>query len=167
MAGVFTLDPSIHPDIAPLAWLVGRWEGAGALDYPTIEAARFEQEIDVSHDGRPFLFWESHSWLLDEQGERVRPSGTESGYWRPGKEGEVELLLAHPTGIVELYYGTVEPARIELHTDGVLRSPTAKEYTAASRMYGLVNSNLMWVMDMAAVGQPMTSHLSGELKRVE
>ena len=34
-------------------------------------------------------------------------------------------------------------------------------------MYGLVKSNLMWVMDMAAMGQPMTSHLSAELKRVE
>ena len=55
---------------------------------------------------------------------------------------------------------------IELRTDGVLRSPHAKEYNAASRLYGLVNSNLMWAMDMAAVGQPLQSHLSAELKRV-
>ena len=52
-------------------------------------------------------------------------------------------------------------------TDGVMRSPLAKEYSAASRMYGYVHSNLMWVMDMAAVGQPLQPHLSGELKRVE
>jgi hypothetical protein len=30
-----------------------------------------------------------------------------------------------------------------------------------------VGGNLMWVMDMAAVGQPMQSHISAELKRVE
>jgi hypothetical protein len=48
-----------------------------------------------------------------------------------------------------------------------MRSPAAKEYTAAHRLYGLVNSNLMWVMDMAAMGQPLQSHVSAELKRVE
>ncbi|WP_114203346.1 FABP family protein [Janibacter anophelis] len=167
MGRVFTLDPTIHPDIAPLAWLVGRWEGAGVLGYPTIESANFGQEIVVSHDTRPFLRWESQSWILDDAGNKVRPSGTELGFWRPAGEGEAELLLTHPTGIVELYYGTVEPGRIELQTDGVLRSPHAKDYTAAKRMYGLVQSNLMWVMDMAAMGQPLTSHLSAELKRVD
>jgi len=49
----------------------------------------------------------------------------------------------------------------------VLRSAHAKEYNAASRLYGLVNSNLMWAMDMAATGHPMQSHASAELKRVE
>ena len=164
---MFTLDPTIHPDIAPPAWLVGRWEGAGVLGYPTIESANCGQELIVSHDERAHLRWESRTWILDEKGEKVRPAGTELGFWRPGGEGHAELLLTHPTGYVEMYYGTVEPGRIELHTDGVIRSPQAKEYTAATRMYGLVNSNLMWVMDMAAVGQPMTSHLSAELKRVE
>lgn len=164
---MFTLDPTIHPDIAPLAWLVGRWEGAGVVGYPTIESANFGQELVVTHDKRPFLRWESTTWILDDAGNKVRPSGTELGFWRPGGEGEAELLLAHPTGIVEMYYGTVEPGRIELQTDGIIRSPHAKEYSSAKRMYGLVKSNLMWVMDMTAAGQPMSSHVSAELKRVE
>ena len=36
-----------------------------------------------SHDGRPFLEWQSHTWLLDEAGNRVRPLATELGFWRP------------------------------------------------------------------------------------
>ncbi|WP_370891942.1 FABP family protein [Janibacter sp. GXQ6167] len=164
---MFTIDPTLNPEIAPLAWLVGTWEGAGVVGYPTMESANFGQEIVCSHDGRPFLRWESRTWLLDESGEKVRPLATELGFWRPGGDGEVELLLTHPTGFLEMYYGSVEPAKIQLRTDGVLRSPHAKEYTAAQRLYGLVESNLMWVMDMAAVGQPMTSHVSAELKRVE
>jgi len=162
----FTLDPDLPPDLAPLAWLVGRWEGAGVVGYPTIESANFGQEVEVSHDGRPFLSWHSRTWLLDDAGEKVRPLATEVGFWRPQPDGEVELLLAHPTGIVEMYYGTAEPAKIELRTDSVVRSPRAKEYSAAHRLYGLVNSNLLWVMDMAAVGQPLQSHVSAELKRV-
>ncbi|WP_068396770.1 FABP family protein [Kribbia dieselivorans] len=163
---MFTLDADLHPDLAPLAWLVGRWEGAGVVGYPTIESAHFGQEIEVTHDGRPFLEWQSRTWLLDGVGNRLRPSGREMGFWRPLPDGEVELLLTHPTGIVEMYFGTVTPAKIDLKTDGVMRSPHAKEYTAATRMYGLVNSDLMYAMDMAAMGQPLQSHISAQLKRV-
>jgi hypothetical protein len=164
---MFHLDQDIPEPLRPLAWLIGRWEGAGVLGYPTIESAHFGQEIEVTHDGRSFLKWESRAWILDSAtGEKVRPAAVESGFWRPLPDGEVELLLVHPTGILELYYGTIEPARIELKTDGVMRSPRAKEYNAATRMYGLVDSQLMWAMDMAAVGQELQSHLSATLKRV-
>ena len=163
---VFHLDTNLPRELASIAWLVGRWEGAGVVGYPTIESANFGQEVEVSHDGRPFLEWHSRTWLLDDAGEKVRPLATELGFWRPGDDGHVELLLTHPTGIVELYYGTAGSAKIDLRTDGVLRSPSAKEYNAATRLYGLVNSDLMWAMDMAAAGQPMQSHVSAQLKRV-
>ena len=55
---------------------------------------------------------------------------------------------------------------MHLHTDTVVRSRHAKEYRAAARLYGYVDSDLMWTMDMAAVGQPMTNHLSARLKKV-
>ncbi len=164
----FELDITLNPVLAPLAWLVGRWEGAGVLGYPTIESANFGQELEISHDGRPFLEMSSRSWLLDDAGEKVRPLGRELAFWRVLENGEIELLAAHPTGVVEMYVGRKDPERpaIQLATDGVLRSPAAKEYNSGARMYGLVDSQLMWVMDMAAVGQPMTSHLSAQLKRV-
>lgn len=165
---MFSLDADIPEPLRPLAWLLGRWEGVGVVGYPTIEEAQFGQELEVSHDGRGFLRWDSRAWILDPTtGAKVRPAAVESGFWRPLENGEVELLLVHPTGILELYYGTMEPARIQLKTDGVLRSPGAKEYNAATRIYGLVESQLFWAMDMAAVGQELQSHLSARLKRVE
>ncbi len=165
---MFELDVSLPERLRSMAWLIGRWEGAGVVGYPTIESVNFGQEIVCSHDGRGFLEWQSHTWLLDaESGERVRPLATELGFWRPSEDGrEVELLLAHPTGIVEMYYGSMEPAKVQVQTDSVVRSPAAKEYNAASRLYGLVESQLMWVMDMAAVGQQLQSHVSAQLKRV-
>jgi hypothetical protein len=48
----------------------------------------------------------------------------------------------------------------------VARTETAKEYSAATRIYGLVAGDLLWAMDMAAVGNPLTSHASAQLKRV-
>jgi len=163
----FEIRSDLPPDLLPLAWMIGRWEGAGVVGYPTIESVNFGQEIIVSNDGRPFLEWQSRTWLLNDAGEQVRPLATELGFWRPAGDGEVELLLTHPTGIVEMYHGTVEPAKIEVRTDGVIRSPLAKEYNAGHRLYGLVESQLMWAMDMAAVGQPLQSHASAQLKRVE
>ena len=101
----------------------------------------------------------------------MRPLATEVGFWRPVPETEdgtnVELLLTHPTGFVEMYAGHAQPAKVELRTDGVMRSPLAKKYTAAHRMYGYVQSNLMWAMDMAAMDEPLPFHVSAELRRVE
>lgn len=156
----------MHLDCAPLAWMIGSWAGAGVVGYPSIDSRNFGQEIEVTHDGRPFLMWTSRTWLLDEQGNKEAPSAVETGFWRPQPEGGVELLLAHPTGIVEMYYGETSPAKVEVRTDGVIRSAQAKEYAAAHRLYGYVNGNMMWVMDMSATGHEMTSHVSAELKRV-
>ena len=77
-------------------------------------------------------------------------------------------MLTAPTGIIEMSVGRREPGRpaVHLRTDGVLRSPAAKEYNAGTRMYGLVDSQLLFAMDMAAVGHGLQSHLSAKLKRV-
>jgi len=189
------LSSDLPTPLIPLAWLIGKWAGAGVIGYPTIEEARFGQEIEFSHDGRPFLSYRSQTWLLDDDGNQTRPLATEIGFWRPvaatvghadedelsGEAGsggeadsageasrgtELEVLLAHPTGFVEIYLGNVTGPRIDLATDLVARTATAKEYTAASRLYGLVESDLLWAMDMAAMGQPLQSHASARLKRM-
>ncbi|MCE1177745.1 MAG: FABP family protein [Micrococcales bacterium] len=165
----FHLDIDMPRELAPLAWLIGHWEGAGVVGYPSMEESmNFGQELDVTHDGRPFLEWQSRTWILDADGNKVRLAARELGFWRVVNDGkEAELLLTHPTGIVEMYYGTIEPAKIHLRTDGVIRSPHAKDYKAASRLYGLVDGDLMYAMDMAAGDNALQPHLSAQLKRVD
>lgn len=160
-------------ELAHLAWLIGRWVGVGTGHYPTIEDFRFGQEVSFSTDGRPFLTYWSRSWLLDESGNRVRPLATEAGFWRARPDNGVEVTLDHPTGFAELWFGTVEVtgienavitgARTSLETDAVMRTPSAKEYTAGERMYGLVDGKLLWTFDMSAMGQPMQNHLAASL----
>ena len=156
----------LHPDLAPLAFLLGRWEGAGVVGYPTIESANFGQEITFSHNGKPFLIYTSRTWRLDEEGHIGAPLATESGFWRPQPDNKLEVMMAHPTGIVEIYLGEVSGTRIDLATDVVARTESAKEYTAGRRLYGLIGEDLGWAYDMAAVGQPLQSHMSAQLKRV-
>ncbi len=156
----------LHPDLAPLAFLLGRWEGAGVGGYPTIESFQFGQEMNFSHNGKPFLSYTSRTWRLDAEGHLGQPLATETGFWRPQPDGQVELLLAHPTGIIEIYLGEVSGTRVDLATDVVARTESAKEYTAGRRLYGLIGDDLGWAYDMAAEGQPLQSHLSAQLKRV-
>ena len=155
-----------HPDLEALSFLLGRWEGAGIGGYPTIESFRFGQEISFSHNGKPFLIYTSRTWRLDEEGRIGSPLGTEAGYWRPRPDSQIEVMLAHPTGIVEIYLGEVSGTRIEMATDVVARTATAKEVTAGHRLYGLAGGDLAYAYDMAAVGQGLQPHLSAQLKRV-
>jgi THAP4-like, heme-binding beta-barrel domain len=158
--------PEPNPAIAPLAFLLGRWEGAGVVGYPTIESANFGQEISFSHNGKPFLIYSSRSWLINDDGSIGRPLAMETGFWRPQPDGDLEVLLAHPTGITEIYLGTVTGTKIEMITDAVVRTATAKEVTAGKRLYGLIGADLGYAFDLAAVGQPLQPHLSAQLKRV-
>lgn len=80
---------------------------------------------------------------------------------------EIEVSLVHPNGVSELYLGQVKGPRIDLGTDAVLRTASAKEYVAATRLYGLVDSHLLWAWDIAALGQQLKSHASGRLARVD
>jgi hypothetical protein len=74
--------------------------------------------------------------------------------------------LAHPTGYAEVWYGAVDGPRLTLATDVVARTSTATDYTAGQRMYGLVEGDLMYAYDIAAMDQPMQSHTWGRLARV-
>ncbi len=156
----------VHPSLGPVQFLLGRWEGVGVVGYPTIESANFGQEISFSHNGKPFLIYSSRTWLLAADGTIGRPLAMETGYWRPQEDHTLEVVLAHPTGITEIYVGEITGTKIELATDAVVRTATAKEVSAGRRLYGLIGSDLGWAYDMAAMGQPLQSHVSAQLKRV-
>ena len=154
-----------HPSLGPLLYLLGRWEGAGVGGYPTIESFRYGQEISFSHNGKPYLIYSSRTWLLDDEGAIGRPLAMETGFWRPQPDNQLEVLLAHPTGFAEVYLGEISGTKIEMITDAVVRTSSAKEVTAGRRLYGLIGADLGYAYDLAAVGQPLQPHLSAQLKR--
>ncbi len=163
--------PDLHPALLGLLPYIGVWRGRGRGGYPTIDDFDYAQEIRISHDGRPFLHYESRAWLLDEQSQPIRPVGREVGWWRPVFDGDratddLEATMMTPTGIMELYLGKVIGTRIEMATDAVLRTATAKEVTAGHRLFGIVEGALLYAQEMAALGHGLTPHLSARLIRV-
>ncbi|HXH34892.1 MAG TPA: FABP family protein [Plantibacter sp.] len=223
-------------ELVPLSWLIGVWEGTGVIDYTvgdTTVTREFGQRVSFSHDGLPYLNYNSYTWLLPEQpsadatGESTtdadalsddtepaaqtpdaaeqlaapEPLVTETGYWRlerPLIEGDpgpgmlpgtgprpfgtaqavetlrtstgafpLQVSIVHPNGVSELYLGRIEGPRIDLATDAVVRTAGAKEYAAATRLYGLVDNHLLWAWDIAALGQDLRTHASARLAKAD
>ncbi len=154
--------PPLHPELAPLAGLLGTWRGEGAGQYPTISPFRYGEEVRFWHVGKPFLAYAQRTWSLDDG----RPLHAETGYWRAKPGGTVELVLAHPTGIVEVQEGHQDGGRIDLHSTTMARTATAKQVTALQRTFDLDGDRLSYTLAMAAVGQPLQHHLAAELHRV-
>ncbi len=161
--------PELHPALQPLAPLLGTWRGSGTGSYPTIDDFAYVEEITFGHVGKPFLAY----------GQKTRDAGTdlplhaESGYWRvTGADGAtapgIEVVLAHPTGVLESLAGDLDPDRpglFDLRSTVVVGSPTAKSVTEVHRRFVLDGDTLGYTVAMAAVGQPLTHHLAATLTR--
>ena len=111
----------LHKGLVPLAFLLGNWAGAGVHDFPGSEKCNFGQEVTFSHDGRDFLEYESHTWVLDNDGNKVRPLETEHGFWRIDSDRKVEVTMVRDDGVVEIWYGEMadQKPQIDLVTDAV------------------------------------------------
>ncbi|MHB0928756.1 MAG: heme-binding beta-barrel domain-containing protein [Candidatus Nanopelagicales bacterium] len=159
----------VHPDIAHLSWLVGRWRGIGEGAIAGAPGFRYEEVVEFASDGRPFLEYRSVSWMVDEDDQRLRPSHTESGYWRAGPNNGVEVTICNYHGIAEIWLGKVtvtslENARItgaklEVHASNFVHTPGAPRIESGKRIYGLVAGELLMAFDMAAAGAAEESHV--------
>jgi hypothetical protein len=155
----------------------------------------FMQTVEFTHDDQPFLgyvakttlddktslptevgFWrlaksqelaDHGPGLIPGRGPKEISNREQLEQLRNANGGfDIEVSILHPSGISELYLGQIKGARVDLATDAVLRSATAKEYVAATRMFGQVEGALLWAWDIAAFGNPMAPHASARLEKV-
>ncbi|OBB90649.1 peroxynitrite isomerase [Mycobacterium sp. 852002-40037_SCH5390672] len=155
----------LHPDLAALAPLLGTWSGQGAGKYPTIPPFDYLEEVVFSHVGKPFLAYGQKTRAAADG----KPLHAETGYLRVPQPGDVELVLAHPSGITEIEVGTYSVTggliEMQMSTKSVGLTPSAKEVTALGRSFRIDGDELSYTVQMGAVGQPLQDHLAAVLHR--
>jgi hypothetical protein len=152
--------PSEHH---PLAVFIGRWRGEGHGTYPTIDDFTYGEELRLRDVGRPFLVYEQGTWSLDDG----RPLHAETGYWRPGPDSRIELLIAEATGMVEVDEGTLEDGRVHVISRAVASATTGPVVTSVERDLRVAGDVLRYEVRMEAVGLPLQVHLLATLRRVD
>jgi THAP4-like, heme-binding beta-barrel domain len=158
--------PEVDDALLSVLPLLGEWHGEGQAAGAGGDH-RFGQWVRFSHDGRGFLAYESRTWRLTDDGKIVGPDVRESGFWRPRGRDEVELLVAHPDGLVEIYVGSARTTTSwELTTDVVARTPDAPDVVRAVRLYGIVEGALMYAIDRAGPDEPLRPTMSARLERI-
>jgi hypothetical protein len=157
----------IHDALLALLPLVGIWRGTGrGVVASSGNEFAFGQQVTIGHDGRPFLAYESRSWLLDDDGALIRQAWRESGFWRPGAgPDDVELVLASNTGQALVLAGTAGDQRWELATVSAEHAPTAKDVDGERRIYAVRVDELSYATELAPAGQPFAPHLNARLVR--
>lgn len=163
------LGPEIDHACLSLLPLVGVWQGTGLFgNEPGRQEPQFGQRITISHDGRPFLKYESVSWLLDDNGAVGRPAAREVGFWRPQPDGSIELLVAHAEGRIEVFYGRPRSLTAwAMSTDATWRTPTAPPVVGATRLYGITpDGRLAYVEERAHTDIELSPHASAALDRL-
>jgi hypothetical protein len=151
----------VRDEIAPIAFLIGRWTGEGDGAYPTTEPFRYREEIEVEDVGDAFLLYGQRSWAIGSHALLH----AERGVLRAVGEGRVDLTLAHPIGVAEVSEGTVSGTALELRSTAVPRSSTGSPVAALARRYRVDGDELSYEVDLALDHVPGTLHVWATLAR--
>ena len=158
-------DPALHPDVAALSFLLGTWRGTGEGQYPTVDPFRYREEMTFTHVGDPFLAYEQRSWSLGDGA----PLHFERGFLRGVEGGALELVLAHPLGIVEVSTGELSGSQdggvLELASATMAHTPTGDRVTALRRHLEVEGDAMVYTLDMEMERVPLSPHLRAELRR--
>lgn len=163
------LGPNLHDGLLALLPLVGVWRGRGQAAHPGEEEFTFGQQISFSHDGTNRLHYESRTWRMDDDGQPMdSPDRRESGFLRINDDDEMEMIVTHSDGMVEIFYGKPLTERSwQLESASTMVTATGPAALGpGKRLYGLMpNNDLGWV-DERLINGEMVPWQSAQLQRV-
>lgn len=127
----------LTPELAPLSWLIGAWEGQGRLGDGSDGTEIFYQRVDFAEHGPPFLEYRAESWLCEADGTLLRPLSVEAGFWqvdRPRVDGDVGPGLS-PADVVPAYRSAEDVEALRGEDDAFAITATITHPGSMSELY--------------------------------
>ncbi|MBM45913.1 MAG: fatty acid-binding-like protein [Acidimicrobiaceae bacterium] len=159
------MPPTLHEACQPLSVIIGEWHGSGAGQYPGIAEFEYQEQIIVSHVGKPFLTYSQKT----KNSSDGQPLHSEQGFLRIIDDKNLEMVVAQPTGIVEVHSGfyasNPNSCVMDLHSTHVAVTATAKPVEQVHRLLRIADDTMTYDLSIAAVGKPIQQHLKASLER--
>jgi hypothetical protein len=153
---------SQHPLLAPVAFLLGVWEGEGQGLWSAEPRFRYRERVEMTHQGGAFVAYHQTTTTLDAS----KSLHTEAGFIRPGPGGTVEMVVAQATGLVEVHVGSIIDQCLRLESMTVGRTPTALTVTKVVRIIEVTDAVLTYRVDIAMNDEQAAPHLEARLHRI-
>lgn len=95
--------------INDLAFIVGKWEGTGLAEYPTIASVDYDEGMVFSrNDKDPVIHYEQRTWIRSSGEDNGSPVFWESGFIIDKGDALFELVSAQRSGRIEILRGRAE-----------------------------------------------------------
>jgi hypothetical protein len=152
-------DTPLHPQLAPLEFLLGTWEGT-SLGRWVPDPVVFRDRVEFGHVGKPYLTYRQQTWL-----ESGLASHGESGYLAIEDDGAVTWTIAEPSAVVEVHAGAVAGTTLEVGCVAIGRGPGAINVTTVERRLEVEGDELRYGIRIAMNDEEPADHITGVLHR--
>lgn len=155
--------------ITDLGFIVGKWEGTGLAEYPTMTPVDYEEGLVFTrNDKDPVIHYEQRTWIKSSGEDNGNPVFWESGFIIDKGDGAFELVSAQRSGRVEILRGDAKPSDgngIEIDLSSVMISNDPR-MIKSERKFRFLENVIDYELLMSTTENPgFDRHLRARLRR--
>lgn len=156
-------------NITDLGFIIGKWEGTGLAEYPTISPVDYDEGmVFTRNDKDPVIHFEQRTWIKSLDTRDGEPIFWESGFIIDKGGGLFELVSAQRSGRVEILRGsatTADGGAIEVDFTSVSITNDSR-MIKSGRRYRFQQNVIDYELHMSTTNNPEYSrHLRARLRR--
>jgi len=150
--------------VAPFQRWLGLWEGEGRGLWDAAPPFRYRESLAIEAVPERAVLRLSQRTTV---GDSTELSHSEVGYLRLLPELEVELVIAVPSGYVEVHTGRLEGAVMDLSQQTLGVTPSARPVRVVRRRMELADGTLHNTVGIAVHDEEVAAHVESWLRRRE